>query len=147
MTGCRNGVVASLKEKAPSPKGVHCAALRVNLASTQTAAAVPYVKKFNDIIRQLHDFFDNSAVRSAGLQAVESILKEKGCLLAPCSARWHSIERSVSRLKSCILSVIISLQREGEERSNAKAVGIHSLVCKNLFLATMLLLSDALPQV
>ena len=44
MTGCRNGVVARLKEKASSAIGIHCAAHRVNLTSTQAAAGVPYVK-------------------------------------------------------------------------------------------------------
>ena len=37
MTGCRNGVVTRLKETTPSAVGVHCAAHRLNLASTQAS--------------------------------------------------------------------------------------------------------------
>ena len=45
MLGCRNGVVAQLKRIRPSAIGVHCAAHRLNLASSQAGDAVPYVKK------------------------------------------------------------------------------------------------------
>ena len=45
MAGCRNGVVARLKRITPSAIGVHCAAHRLNLASSQAGDAIPYVKK------------------------------------------------------------------------------------------------------
>ena len=65
MTGCRNGVVARLKALTPSAIGVHCASHKLNLASSQAGDAVPYVKKFNNIVRQLYDYFENSPVRTA----------------------------------------------------------------------------------
>ena len=148
MIGCRNGVVSRLKETTPSAIGVHCAAHRLNLASSQASDAVPYVKVFSNILRQLFDYFDNSAVRSAGLQAIQALVQEKGKLLAPCSTRWLSTERSVNRLKACFVSVVLSLQREGEERSDAKALGLCRLVSTEYrFVCTMLLLCDALPHV
>ena len=55
--GCHNGVVARLKRITPSAIGVHCAAHRLNLTSSQAGDAIPYVKKFNSILRQLFDFF------------------------------------------------------------------------------------------
>ena len=143
MTGRRNGVVARLKRITPSALGVHCAAHRLNLASTQAGDAVPYIKKFNVIIRQLFDFFDNSAVRQAGLKAVQTLLEEKGKLVAPDGC----VERSVNRLKDCFSSVVVSLQREGEDRSDAKALGLNKLVCEFRFICTMLLMCDALPHV
>ena len=78
MTGCHDGVVARLKETTPSVIGVHCAAHRLNLASSQAGDAIPYVKKFNNILRQLFDYFDKSAVRSAGLQAIQTLVEEQG---------------------------------------------------------------------
>ena len=74
MLESRNGVVAQLDRIRPSAIGVHCAAHTLNLASSQASDAVPYVKKFNTIIRQLFDFYDNSAVRTAGLDEVQSLL-------------------------------------------------------------------------
>ena len=82
----------------------------------------------------------------AGLQVIQSLVQEKGRLLAPSSTRWLSVERSVNRLKACFSSVVISLQR-GEERSDAKALGLNSLVSEYRFVCTMLLMCDALPHV
>ena len=147
MIGCRSGVVTRLKSIIPSAVSVHCAAHRLNLVSTHAGNAVPYVKKFGTILRQLYDFFENSAVRTAGLQAVQNLIHESGKLLAPCSTRWLSIERSVNRLRKCFASVVLSLQREGEERSDAKALGLNNLVTEYRFVCTMLLLCDVLPHV
>ena len=147
MMGCHSGVVARLKTITPSAIGVHCAAHRLNLASSQAGDSVSYVKRFSSILRQLYDFFDNSAVRTAGLEAVQTLISESGKLLAPCSTRWLSTERSVNRLRKCFISVVLSLQREGEERSDAKAVGLNNLVTEYRFVCTMLLLCDALPHV
>ena len=109
MLGCRNGVVAQLKRIRPSAIGVHCAAHRLNLASLQAGDAIPYVKKFNTIIRQLFDFYANSAVRTAGLEEVQSLLQEKHIkILEPCVTRWLSIERSVHRIKDCYVSIVLS---------------------------------------
>uniref|UniRef100_A0A1X7TYS0 DUF4371 domain-containing protein n=1 Tax=Amphimedon queenslandica TaxID=400682 RepID=A0A1X7TYS0_AMPQE len=68
MIGCHNSVVAQLKQINNSATEVHCAAHRLNLASSQAAGAVPYVKKFQSIICQLYDFCDNSAVPMATLK-------------------------------------------------------------------------------
>ena len=147
MTGCRTGVVVRLKETTPSAIGVHCAAHRLNLASSHAADGIPYVKKFQNILRQLYDYFDKSSVRMAGLLAIQNLVQEKGRLLAPCSTRWLSTERSVTRLKGSFVSVVLSLQREGEERCDAKAVGLSKLITKYRFVMTMLLLCDTLPHV
>lgn len=58
MTGCHSGFIARLKSITPSATGVHCAAHRLNLASSQAGDSVS--KKFSNILRQLYDFFDNS---------------------------------------------------------------------------------------
>ena len=78
MIGCHSGVVTRLKEIAPSAVGVHCAAHRLNLASTHAANAIPYVKKFNQIIHQLFDYFDNSVVCTGSLLAIQKINPGKG---------------------------------------------------------------------
>ena len=84
MLGCKSGVVVRLKEQTPTLIGVHCAAHRLNLASSQAADKVGYVKKFHSILRQLCDFFENSTVRMAGLQAIQTLIQEKDRLLATC---------------------------------------------------------------
>ena len=70
-----SGVLARLKTITPSAISVHCTAHRLNLASSQAGDSV-YVKRFSNILRQLYDFFDNSAVRTAGLEAVQTLINE-----------------------------------------------------------------------
>ena len=77
MTGVCNGVVTRLKAVSPSSIGVHCPAHRLSLAASQAENAVPYVRKFNIVICQIFDSFDNSRVRTAGLRTVQSLLQEK----------------------------------------------------------------------
>ena len=146
MVGSRTGVVTRLQAIQPSAVGVHCAAHRLNLASSQAGDKVPYIKHFKSILRQLFDFFDNSAVRMAGLDAIKQLLGEKGKLQAPSSTRWLSVEACLSKLKLCFASVVLSLEREGEERSDAKAIGLHGLITQYRFVCTMLLMCDTLPH-
>ena len=98
MMGCHNGIVARLKTITPSAIGVHCAVNHLNLASSQAGNNVAYVKKFSNILRQHY----NSAVQTAGLEAVQTIINESGKLLAPCSTRWLSTERSVKQAKKML---------------------------------------------
>ena len=53
----------------------------------------------------------------------------------------------MNRLKACFVSVILSLQREGEERSDTKVVGLSHLISEYRLICTMLLLCDVLPHV
>ena len=81
-----------------------------------------YVKHFKNILCQLFNFFDNSAVRMAGLDTMRELLQERGNFQAPSSTRWLSVERCVNKLKVFFASVVLSLER-GEERSDAKKIG------------------------
>lgn len=71
MVGCHTGVVTRLQAIQPSAIGVHCAADRLNLDSSQAGDNVQYIKHFKSILHQLFDFYDNSAVRMAGLDAIK----------------------------------------------------------------------------
>ncbi|XP_006824627.1 zinc finger protein 862-like [Saccoglossus kowalevskii] len=148
MMGKRSSVVKRLQELATKAIGIHCCAHRLQLASSQATNAVPYVKRFTSILRQFYDFFNNSLVRMAGLHAIQTALHEKELKpVEPSSTRWLSIEMSVTRLKNTFISVLLSLDREGEERGEAKAVGLKNLMMSWRFVATMLLLCDLLPNV
>jgi len=66
-----------------------------------------HMLKFDSIIRKLFDFYANSAVHTAGLEEVQSLLQEKQIkILEPCATRWLSIEHSVYtglRIVLCLL--------------------------------------------
>ncbi|KAJ8050279.1 hypothetical protein HOLleu_03419 [Holothuria leucospilota] len=158
MTGRSNGAVKRIRQKQLSAQndeeftceavGCHCTAHKLNLASQQAGNHISYIKKFKEILRQLYDFFDNSAVRSAGLLAMQKLL---GCperkVLEPSSTRWLSIGNAVLRLKDILPSVVCSLEREAEERGNAVAAGLCRFLSEYEFACTLLLLCDVLPKV
>ena len=65
--------------------------------------------------------------------AIKELLGDKGRLPAPFSTRWLSINHCVNKLKACVCSVALSLEREGEERCYAKAIGLHGLITEYRF--------------
>ena len=126
---------------------------RVSLCSTQIESslrprpAMRYVKKLKKIIRQLYDFYDNSAIRTAGLVAVQKLLDQPELkVLQPSSTRWLSTGNCVVRRKK-ILGSIISLSRESEERGDATAAGLYEFLSEYQFIATLLLFCDTLPTI
>lgn len=54
----------------------HCVAHRLALACGQAADEVNYLKKFKDILDQLYRFYQNSAVRMAGLKAIQDVVND-----------------------------------------------------------------------
>lgn len=59
--------------------------------------------------------------------------------------RWLSHERAVSHLRKCFPSVVVSLEREAQERNNAEAAGLATFVKKYTFVAALYMFSDVLP--
>ena len=148
ITGQRSGAVKRIRDRqleaqqGQSPRweavGCHCAAHKLNLA-TEQAGSDDYMNKFKGNIRQLYDFFDNSAIRSEGLAVVQKLLEQP---LNPMS-----MGNSVLRLKEILPSVLCSLGRESEERGDTKATGLYHFLSHYQFIATMLLSCDVLPVV
>ena len=146
MLGVRRGVSTLLKEKVPTLVANHCIAHRLALACGQAANEVAYLKKFKDILDQLYRFYDNSAVRMAGLKAIQDVLHDPQLKLTQAKdVRWLSHKKAVGNLRKCLPSVIASLEREAEERNCAQAVGLLSFVKQYKFVATLYMLSDVLP--
>ena len=67
---------------------------------------------------------------------------EKGRLQYPSSTRWLSVELCVHKLKACFVSIVLSLEREGEERSAAKAIGLHGLITQYQIVCTVFLIHN-----
>ena len=145
MIGCHNGVAPHLKRSVPSTIGVHCATHRRNLASSQ-ADMVPYVTKFNNFLLQLFDYLKILML----VWQVYKLLKlvhENGKPLVSYSTRWLSTERSM-QVEVLLCICCSELEREGEEWSDAKAVGLNRFSTEHRFVVcTMLLLCDALRHV
>ena len=90
MLGVRGGVSTLLKEQTPFLVANHCIAHCLAPACGQAANETPYLKRFKDILDQLYRYYENSAVRTAGLRAIQEVLNDphlkahssKGCQVA-----------------------------------------------------------------
>ena len=132
MLGRRGGVSRLLKDKIP------CIAHRLALACGQAANEIPYLKKFKDILDQIYRFYKYSPVRTAGLREIQDVLNDPRLNLTQAKdVRWLSHDRAVSHLHKCFQSVLVSLEREAQERNSAEAAGLVSFVKKYKFVAAL----------
>lgn len=146
MLGVRGGVSTLLKQQTPFLVANHCIAHRLALACGQAANEIPYLKRFKDILDQLYRYYENSAVRTAGLRAIQEVLNDPNLKLTQAKdVRWLSHEKAVGNLRKCFASVSTSLEREAKERNCAQAAGLVAFVKKYKFVAALYMLSDVLP--
>ena len=75
MTGCKTGVATRMKAESPHCIAIHCMAHRLNLASSQAAESVPYLKEYQQTLTDLFRYFHQSTARSASLQAMQKVLE------------------------------------------------------------------------
>ena len=76
MLGVRGGVSKLLKDKVPFLAAHHCITHCLALACGQSANEVLYLKRFKSVLDQLCRFYSNSAVRTAGLRAIQEVLDD-----------------------------------------------------------------------
>ena len=76
MVGGVSGVASRLKVPQPRLVSIHCINHRVALAAAHAADNIPYLKRFKETVQSLFLFYRNSAVRMAGLHAIQEILND-----------------------------------------------------------------------
>ena len=76
MTGSRNGVATKLRSHSPRMISVHCINHRLALAAAHAADGIPYIQRFKSILQSFFYFYRNSAVRMAGLHAIQEVLDQ-----------------------------------------------------------------------
>ena len=147
MTGCREGVATQLKCLNKNIISIHCVAHRLALASSQASQSIPYLCRFKEILSSLFYFYHNSAVRQAGLTAIQMILGDPVLRLKQAKdVRWLSHQAAVEALRRSLVSVLTSLDREASERSEPTASGLLNFMKKYNFVAALSLFADVLPH-
>ena len=98
------------------------------------------------MLDQLYRFYSNSAVRTAGLRAIQEVLDDPHLKLTQAKdVRWLSHERAVSHLRQCYTSVILSLDKEGTENNCAEAADLCTFIRSYSYIASLYMFSDVLP--
>lgn len=133
----------------PTLTSIHCICHRLALAAAQAGNYIAYIRdKFKPTLSQLFHFYHNSSVRMSGLQAIEKLLETPELKLKkPADTRWLSHDSACQTLVKVFPAVCASLSREAEERGDALAVGLHNVVRKYNFIASLYMMCDILPTV
>ena len=143
MVGHVSGVAARLKRRNPQILSIHNH--RLALGTSQAAAEVPYLVKFQQILVNIFKFYHYSATRQNALAEIQSVLNDPQLKFKePKSVRWLSHALAIKR---SLPSLLCSLEREASERSDPTAMGLAKLCKTYMFIATLLLMSDILSHV
>ena len=138
------GVMARLKARVPTLIVIHCAAHRLALATSQTAAAFPLFVRFERILNQVFVFFSRSSVHSAELAEMQTVLNHPHLHLQRATiTRWLSLDNAVNALRRCFRPVKAVLDQEAST-GDATALGLVTELSKPEFIVVLFLLSDVL---
>jgi hypothetical protein len=73
----------------------------------------------------LFRFFQASAVRTAGLKAIQELLDSPTLKLKEAKdVRWLSHDQAVQTLRRTLPAVLVALEREGTEKGEPVALGL-----------------------
>lgn len=149
MVGRYNGVATRFKQRQPLLTSIHCICHPLALAAAQAGNNVAYIHdKFKPTLAQLFHFYHNSSVRMSVLEAIEKLIETpKLKLKKPADTRWLLHDSACQTLVKVFPAVCASLSREAEQRGDALAVGLHNVVRKYSFVASLYMMCDILPTV
>lgn len=146
MTGKRGGVVVKLREYSPSLVGVHCAAHKISLATSQAAKTVPEMDYYSRTVTSVFKYFANSSLRSNRLREIQSVLSMPQLKFTEIhSVRWLSMENTVQAIYRSYPALCMCLERDAIHDSMAK--GLYSDVSQFKFVAITHMMMDVLPFV
>ena len=144
MTGSTGGVVTLLRQHSPSLVGVHCAAHRTALASSQAAKQFPQLEQFQRTVTSIFRYFKNSALRSNRLRKIQQMLNLPTLKYAEVhSIRWLSVEYAVKVIYRTYPALVMTLDREANFEPAAR--GLLLEVKQFKFIAFVHMLMDILP--
>ncbi|XP_071166178.1 zinc finger protein 862-like [Mytilus edulis] len=147
MVGRKGGVAALLKQESSLLISNHCVAHRLALAVRQAADNIQEIKKFNVHLDALFKFYDNSPVRMAALKNIQTISDNPTLKLKqPKAMRWLSHDKACDTLRQILPSVMMSLEREANERHDSLAFGLAKNVQTVQFITVLYSMCDLLPQ-
>ena len=114
-----SGVATRLHNSNQFLVAVHCVAHRLALACSQAGQNVPYVQKFKKSMTTLFWFFQASAVRTAGLKAIQELLDSPTLKLKEAKdVRWLSHDQAVQTLRRTLPAVLVALERCSDPAKN-----------------------------
>ena len=145
MTGKDNGVAAILKRThCPHMISVHCVAHRLALATSQAAASVNVVKRYEKELGAIYSYFKHSASRTNKLAEMQKIFDDPHIQLKKIfEVRWLSFHSAVDSIRRTMVSVMATLEADAAE-GDPSASGLLKTMRSYNFICLTNLLTDVL---
>ena len=145
MTGCKNGVATHMKNKNPVLITIHCLANRLNLASSQAADKIPYLKDvFQKIMTDLYYYFSKSTARTSSLIVMQNILDEPQMKIKEIHAvRWFAFYDALQTIYKCWTSLVSFFV---ERKTESMCIGFSKKIAEFTFVSTLYFMMDVIPH-
>ena len=144
MTGQNKGLTGMLLRHNPHIKNVHCIAHRLALCTSQAATNIPALKEYQDIMRNLFNYFKGSASRTQSLTQIQLILQDPQLKIKEIyEVRWLSFYGALETIYRSYGSLLASK----ELQKDPKAVGLHKKMSNKQFLYITHMMMDGIPLV
>ena len=116
MSGRLNGVQAEIKKLSPAAPYIHCASHVLNLV-TQKSSTVTAVRNAHGLVKEIANFFNESAKRTTALQSKISPTSGVQKLKNVCPTRWVDGHSAIIRFVSLLRPVVDALEKLSTEGS------------------------------
>ena len=146
MVGRKNGVAAKIKNTSLHCINIHCMAHRLNLCTSQASKYIPYMKQFEETLKDLYYFFEGtkSGNRQCELVEIQKILDDPKVKVREChEIRWITFYEAVHAVFKIWTSLVIYFSRHTDQKSQS----LHRRITEYKFVAILHMLLDILPSV
>ena len=107
----------------PTLIGVHCAAHRCALATSQAAKAIPKFESYARTVSSIFHYYSNSALRANKLREIQKLLNLPKLKYAEVhSVRWLSLDRAVKVIYRTYSALVFALSHEATSNPTAKGL-------------------------
>ena len=155
MVGKNNGVAAKLKTVNKKLVSIHCICHRLALACNDSNEQTSYINTVELVLRQLWQYFENSAKRSAVLFKAQVTQRNMNVdkinqkmvtrkVQKACRTRWLSLDKSVQSLIKDFIAITQALRKLDKDNDTA-ATGLLRKIISGKFVGALYVLKAVLP--
>ena len=124
MTGKKTGVTGMMMQKNPIMVNVHCVAHRLALCTSQAAANVAGMQRYQQCVTDIFYYFKYSTNRVAHLKAIQEILESPRLKFREVHAvRWLAFYEALEVVYR-LLDVLLTYLQEHGSTKDPKALGL-----------------------
>ena len=148
MSGHRSGVQKRLRLHAPSALYIHCHCHQLQLAAINAAEEHVAVKRVLGTLLTIWKSFHYSPQKAARLAEIQAELHSPEIKMQkPSDTRWLACERAVRAVLRSLPALVKTFEDIYNEKGDAEAHGIATLLTKYRTVACIYMLSDVLHTV